>query len=48
VNNSTFAATEDLRAIRQLLEDCKNDQFVRKRTAENVSGSVPTFDKERF
>ena len=48
MKNSTLAATEDLSAIRQLLEDCKTDQFVRERTAENVSGSVPTFDKERF
>lgn len=48
MNRSMFAAKEDSEAIRQLLRDCENDQFVRDRTGENVSGPVPTFDKERF
>jgi hypothetical protein len=48
MNKSTLAVTEDLRAIRRLLEDCKDDPFVRERTTENVSGPAPNFDMERF
>jgi hypothetical protein len=46
--NNLTPTTEDLRAIRQLLEACKNDQFVRERVDENVSGPIPSFDREHF
>jgi hypothetical protein len=40
--------TQDVEAVRQLLEKRKHDRFVCERTVENVTGAVPKFERERF
>ncbi len=38
----------DVESMRQVIEQHRADPYVRERRAENVSGPLPQFDKERF
>ena len=39
---------QDVESMRRVIEQRKADSYVQERTTENVSGSPPRFDKERF
>jgi len=42
------ATENDVRQVRQRLDDRQGDSYVRERIRQNVLGPAPKFDRERF